>query len=442
LKELQALKARVQQLEAQVKAQGESSAQQGIDPDEFNRIRVKAESTEDNLAAQGMKGLKFSGVIDPTYLYSQRQNTSSFSFLNNFASPASGDTSFAFDNSYFGMAVLDIFKETDDGTRWHLTLAPHKSAGSNYDFPSIVHEASVSIPFDGPQKRWWAGQLPDWSGYEYYFANQNKFITHNMMFDFLAPTFYTGVGTDTTFGKWQIKTAVANLNAPRYNPKPDGSSLKSPIFSVRVDYSKGEFNGWGGALQTGKTTNNVAGGYSQLNNMELDGYFIRGDWTLQGQVNYGTQKAAAFNGGDARWWGLSGLAFYNVTPRMSVGLRADYLNNAKNGGGNFNVFFGSCADPAGGAAPVACADGRNGFGPGMVLGTDVNGNPLWQVGDPNTGANRMALALALNYAVNASTQLKFELRGDRASLPVFLNVKDGSYTKNNLLFGGSVVVSF
>jgi hypothetical protein len=254
-----------------------------------------------------------------------------------------------------------------------------------------------------------------------------------------------------TWGKWQWKTAIANMNSPRYNPDGvTGASLKSPTFSTRIDYSKGEFNGWGAALQIGKTTNNGAAinpvpANTLLQNLEVDGYFIRGDLTLQGQINYGTQKQAAFNGGDSRWWGLSGLVFYNITPQFSVGLRADYLNNRKNGGGTFNVAFdSSCLDPTDPTltATVACADGRNGFGPGMVLGTDANGNPLWQVGDPNRGVNRTALALAANYVFNQSTTFKFELRGDRADQPVFRNVTDGSYSKTNLLFATSVVVSF
>jgi hypothetical protein len=33
-------------------------------------------------------------------------------FLNN------GDARYTYDNSYFGMAVLDFEKETDSGTKW------------------------------------------------------------------------------------------------------------------------------------------------------------------------------------------------------------------------------------------------------------------------------------------------------------------------------------
>jgi hypothetical protein len=283
------------------------------------------------------------------------------------------------------------------------------------------------------QTRVWAGQLADWSGYEYYLANQTKFITHGMMFDFLAPTYYTAVGTDTTRGKWQVKTALGNMNASRNNPQADGTSLRAPVFSARVDYSKGEFDGWGSAVQAGKVVNNVAGGYSQLLNGEVDGYFIRGDVTLQGQVNFGSQKGAAFNGGDARWWGLSGLAAYKITPRFEVAARLDYLNNQRNGGGTFNIAFGT--DSAGAPAP----DGRNGFGPGMVFDA---GSGAWSVLDPNRGANRTALALAANYVLTVNTTLKAEYRIDRATQAVFQELPSGNWRKDNQVLGASAVVSF
>jgi hypothetical protein len=41
-----------------------------------------------------------------------------------------------------------------------------------------------------------------------------------------------------------------------------------------------------------------------------------------------------------------------------------------------------------------------------------------------------------------NTTFKVEYRLDRADLPVFLVVKDGTYRKTNSLFGAAVVVSF
>ncbi len=48
----------------------------------------------------------------------------------------------------------------------------------------------------------------------------------------------------------------------------------------------------------------------------------------------------------------------------------------------------------------------------------------------------------LSYAFNANTTMKTEYRLDRASLPIFLDVRDVSYKRSNHLFGTSVVVAF
>jgi Protein of unknown function (DUF3138) len=445
-KEIDLLKGQIEALQKKVESQSAApaAAAGAVDPDEFNRIKIKTESVEDNFEAAGLKGFKISGMMDPTFIYNQAQNTAGFQFLNNFSGP---DEVYSYDNGYAGMVVLDIQKETEGGNRWRLTLAPHKSAGANFNFPSIVHEATVSIPLSDLQTRLWAGQLPDWSGYEYFLPNQNKLITHGLLFDFMAPTFYTAAGLDITRGKWQVKTALGNMNLPR---KGVGPGEKTPTLSYRVDYSKGEFNGFGFAGQHGKE------GGNSVNLFEVDGYFIRGDWTVQGQVGLGAKANSAANGGRAQWWGLSGLAAYKFSPRLEGVVRADYINNNKNGGGVYGQSYGNCQlylrDSAGALvldpnsnSPILnpdttpCADGRNGFGPGMGLAADSG---LWEPLDPNKGVNRAAIALGFNYLFNPTTSFKFELRHDRASSPAFIDTRDQSYRNSNTVVGSSVVVSF
>jgi hypothetical protein len=240
-------------------------------------------------------------------------------------------------------------------------------------------------------------------------------------------------------GKWDIKAVLANMNASRRS-----SGNKTPVLAYRVDYSKGEFSGFGFAGVHGKIANLRSDDANPItgdpydtrdtmaNLIEVDGYFIRGDWTLQGQVSYGMQRKAAISADpvtgelrDARWYGASVLAAYKFTPRFEGIARLDYLNNKKNGGGLLGYSF---------------ADGRNGIGPGMV--DDGSGTNTWIVGDPEAGANRMALSLGVSYLFNQNTTFKAEYRLDRASQPVFLNVNDGSYKKSNHLFGASMVLSF
>jgi hypothetical protein len=199
-----------------------------------------------------------------------------------------------------------------------------------------------------------------------------------------------------------------------------------------VDYSRGEFQGFGFAGVHGKAPNfteNVVDPLtgevvgqpnSRVDLFEFDAYFIRGDVTMQGQVSFGQQKKASVTPSasgalrDSRWWGVSALGAYKFDPRLEGIVRLDYINNKKNGGGLLGY---------------TGADDRNGIGP------DPNG-------DPNKGANRTALSLGLSYAFNLETTFKAEYRMDRANLPVFLDVKSGNYRKTNNLFGTSVVVAF
>jgi hypothetical protein len=121
-----------------------------VSVEDFNRVSMKVEAAEDAQDASGMKGLKISGMMDPTFVYNNRQNTSGVNFLNNFNGSSGAGDSYTYYNSYFGMAMLDFQKETEGGQKWRLTLAPHKSASSGYNTSSIVHEASVSVPAGRP----------------------------------------------------------------------------------------------------------------------------------------------------------------------------------------------------------------------------------------------------------------------------------------------------
>jgi len=456
LKEIRALRDRVAELEKKVAPAAASpaaagaagaaaaapTAQWGMTPEqarELSRIGIKTESLQDNFADQGFKGLKISGQMDPTYIYNQAQNNASFVFLNG------ADARYTYDNSYFGMVVLDFEKEMEGGTKWKLTLAPERGSGSLTNSGSIVHEASVSIPLTDLQTRLWAGQIPDWTGYELTLPAGNKLITHNLLFDFMAPTNYTGAVLDLTSGKWWTRVGLANVNSTR-----NTSGNNTPALIYRVDYSKGEFDGFGFSGVHGKVANFAADGTyndptgatdadgnplqlgfasagknTMANLLEFDAYFVRGDWSLYGQVSYGEQKdAAIFNSDgvlrDARWWGLSGTAAYKVTPRLEGVFRADYVSNETNGGGLFGYSFD---DPV------------NGIGRGVLSdGSFAKGE--------STGSNRYALSFGMNYAFDENTIFKAEYRYDGADQPVFEYVKSGAFKKSNNLLGASVVVSF
>jgi opacity protein-like surface antigen len=443
--ELKAMKQRIADLEKKLAEKSGADAkptqttqekQWGMTPEQvqdFNRIAVKTEALEDSMESQGLKGLKIGGYFDPTYIYNKNQHSAGFQFLNRVS-----DDGYNYDNGYFGVASLDFQKELDGGTKLRLTLMPNRGAGSiaDPDGNSIVHEASASIPIGDLQTRFIFGQIPDWSGYEYVQGPLTKLVTRGLLLDFTEPTVYTGAGLEFIRGKWDIKAVLAN-----YNKTKNGANHKAPVLAYRVDYSKGEFNGFGFAGVHGK-----AGNFSEsaidpntlevipqddtrLDLFEIDGYFIRGDWTVQGQVGVGRQRNAsivpAADGSlrDAKWWGLSALAAYKFEPRFEGVVRADYINNKKNGGGLLQY---------------SVADDRNGIGPDPALGCA----PGALVDGCDEGANRYALAVGFNYLMTRNTTLKAEYRLDRATLPVFIDANDGSYKKSNHLLGASVVVSF
>lgn len=432
LKELRALRDKVNQLEAKLKAAeakpaAPAQAQWGMTPEqaaEFNRIAIKTESMQDSFTDQGFKGLVVSGMIDPTFIWTQTRG-GSFAFLNGFSGNG-GDLSypddlFGYDNSYFGQAMLDIQKETEDGTKWRLTLAPQKNASSGYNVGSVIHEASVSIELTDNQTRLWLGQIPDWSGYEYIWAHQQSLITHNLLFDFSIPSFYTGAALDITRGKWWTRVFLGNMNASRYD-----RDNKAPVLAYRVDYSKGEFDGFGFAGVHGKSFN------SRIDLFEVDGYYMRGDWTLQGQLGWGRLENGAANG-DASWVGVSGLVGYAFTPRLKGTVRADYVKNDKNGGG----MFGSvpvCDEDTG----LCVADGRNGFGPKMVFDDTT---ATWGADPSGKGLNRYALSMGMSYLYGMNTTFKVEYRLDGANGDAFIGV-NGNYRKTNHLLGTAVVVTF
>jgi hypothetical protein len=329
------------------------------------------------------------------------------------------------------MAVIDLQKELDNGIRLRIALAPNRGAGSAIDSGrSIVHEASVLIPLGDSQTRLLAGQIPNWSGYEAALPNQNRLITHNLLFDFTQPRALTGAGAEWVVGQWIVRGLVANIDEGFR-----ASGQKTPVIAYRVDWAKGEYRGYGFAGVHGKGPNRANGGTSggpdtTLNLFEVDAYYNGPGWTAQGQLAVGNQIGGAITPDavtgalrDSRWWGVSGLFTYRLMPRLEAMVRADYLNNSSNGGG----LYGSGADA------------RDGIGPEMI-GRGTDGRLLFRNAD--VGANRYALAVGLNYVFNANVSFKAEYRLDHATLPVFEVINDGNFRRSNHLFGAAMVLSF
>lgn len=449
----QLMKQRIEQLESQVtKLQAlveqvvnktdavASSKGPAIDGDEderqeLGRIRLKVEALEESREKSGFKDLKITGMIDPTYIYNRARNSGGFNFLGNFNNNSgTGSDIYAYDNSYFGQSRLQLDKELEGGTKFKLAIVANKSTNTG----SIIHEASVSVPLKDANTRFIAGQIPDWSGYEYYFADQNKLVSHNLLFDFAIPSFYTGAGLEFIRGPLDVKAIVANMNT--YSR---GDSKKGQVFAYRGDYTINEYSGFGFSGVEGEY-----GGYNDGNNSKwldmigVDGFYARGPITWNGHVMYGQWKNGANNGGRAQWAGFSTLLAYKFQPTLEGIVRLDYLQNSKNGGGTIATALG-CVDTLGVAAAcdattITAGDYRNGFGPTVQDALDFTNGVTTSI----KGANRTALSLGLDYSFTPNVMFKAEYRYDQATIPVFKYVKDGSFKDNNQLFGISTVLSY
>ncbi|NHZ91759.1 DUF3138 family protein [Massilia sp. CCM 8733] len=433
--ELGALKAHVQKLEAMIDQADRADQARAPEPDtsaEVARLRVKSDAADDAMETSGLKGLKISGYIDPSYIRNRNAGTSSFVFLNNNSSINGSGESFGYDNTSFGSAMLNLDKELEGGSKLRISLMPSKSTASGYNFGNLVHEASASIPLGDQSTRLLLGQIPDWSGYEYIPSTQNKLLTHNLLFDFSSANFYTGTGLQLLRGKWDSKIMFGNMNSARVN---DGGERTPGVF-YRVDYARSEFSGFGmSGTHAGFDDDDTVG---RLDLMEVDGFYTRGALNIQGQLSYGRQQATAANryGADQqRWYGFSSLVSYKVMPRLEAIARLDYIFNGTGGGGVLGATLApGCRDLAGFAAN--CPDGRNGFGPGMVLR-----GGQWFVLDPTRGANRGTLSVGTQYLLVPGVSVKGEYRYDYATARTFRTL-DGQYRRDNQVIGVSTVVSF
>jgi hypothetical protein len=429
----QLMKQRIEQLESQVtKLQAmveqvvEAKKGPAIDGDadeqqELGRIRLKVEALENSRESSGFKDLKISGMIDPTYIYNRARSSGGFNFLGNFNQDTNGtgNANYTYYNSYFGQSRLQFDKELEGGTKFKLTLVANKSTNTG----SILQEASMSVPLNGDtNSRFIAGQFPDWSGYEYYFSDQQKLISHNLLFDFAIPSFYTGAGVDITRGNLEMKGMIANMNTSNR-----GDHNKGQVLVYRGDYTINEYSGFGFSGVEGEY---AGGGDSNpskwLDMIGVDGFYTRGALTWNGHAVYGQWKHSAYNGGKAQWAGFSTLLAYKFVPTLEGVARLDYLQNDKNGGGT--VATGVLSQP----------DPLNGFGPDQAGAAAFAADPTFNV----KGANRSALSLGLDYAFNPNVMFKAEFRFDHANIPVFEYVKSGEFKSDNQMFGLSTVLSF
>lgn len=395
--------------------------------DSLGNMKLRLEALEEKMESSSFNGVSISGSIDPIYIWTSH-NKGSFNVADDYTTNAS-----TYENGGFGRILLRLEKTFENGSVWSLGLSTHKG------FNGIVDKAKVSFPLS-ESATFFAGMITDWSGYEYGEPEVNKLITHNLHFDYLAPSFYTGAGVEIAAGDLTHKVMVGNMNKSATS-KSDRNS--APVLAYRADWSQGDSDpfsvgyGIGGSAHIGYLEN--GGDKNRFTLAEIDFYSINGAIEYTGQFAAGKMQRSAYGMGDdgqqkeATWAGVSGQVLYRTSPALALIARADYIKNDSNGGG---VFWSN-------AVATGAGDDLNGFGVPMTWDAD---SESW-VADGTKGVNRFALSIGANYTVNENTQVKFEVRHDWADGKVFGDNYDADlvatdYTKSRNLFGLGVVVSF
>jgi hypothetical protein len=427
--------------------------------------QLKVDSLTDAANTGPIAGLSVTGYIDPTYVYNRAPGTSSFLFANH-------ESAYNYFNSTFGDLYLDIKKTFGVGPMApsaEITLMPnrgngitlltneHGNIGNN-----LLNTAVINVPITA-ETTLVAGLIPSFGGYEVQQSNQMLTLTHNLLYDFSDPGSYIGIGANYTSGNWAWKFFLGNEQYRTYGSVTQTgtnafcdtitTSNKIPPFTARADYTWSSALDIGGSFNIGRQTLSASAATDSNGNPipvtygpggqasssagyyvfgELDAPYTLADVQYNAEVDYGQQQRAAFNGGNAQWYGLSLLAHrkFNMPGlgRMGATARYDLLVDSKNGGGGGGIVLGGNG-----------MDSANGFGIGAdcLAASQANGG----LGFECKGANRQDVALDLLFYPTQQITVNVEYRHDWANKNVFLR-NDGSYTKSNDLIATQFIYSF
>jgi outer membrane murein-binding lipoprotein Lpp len=453
--QLAAMQAKVDTLEKQVQAQNDA-----LSPDDAAEMKesvanqqLKVDSLETAATEGPLAGLSVTGYMDPTFMYNRNSGSSSFEFANR-------TTSYNYDNSTIGDVYLDIKKTFGQGPTApsaEVVIMPSRGAGTTVLYSekgqdnSILNSAQITYPLND-QYSIIAGLMAGFGGYDVLQSNQMVTITHNLLYDFSDPGNFVGAGFTWSHGDWATKFLISNeQNHTRGNnvATANGTSANNtPTVNGRVDYTYSSAIDLGGSVTLGRqtlptgssTSATCATGtygyqcsstnpYSGFYYGEFDATYNLNDVLLNAELSYGEQQKAAFNGGDAEWYGLSLQAHekWNTASlgRMGATLRYDYMNDSKNGGGGGTIALNGYSQ--------AGVDSANGWG--------VNPDCYASNGLSCKGANRQEVTTDLLFYPTDQLTLKFEARYDWASQAVFVR-NDGSYGSNNVTIGAQMVYAF
>ncbi|MCA7928179.1 DUF3138 family protein [Burkholderia cepacia] len=417
---------------------------------------LKVDSLQEAATTGPLAGLSITGYVDPVYLFNRAQRTSGFQFLNH--DPGAYD----YFNSTIGDVYLDIKKTFGVGPMApsaEVVIQPNRGFGNVFSNShggvgnNIVTQAVVTVPLS-TTRTFEIGMMPSLAGYEVQPSTQMLTLTHGLLYDFSEPGNLIGVGLkgsnaamtrfwQVVIGNEVLRTAGAIANAANNTTKTNWT----PTITARFDNATSTAFDFGISGMLGRQSLfspcATAGGYGYQCNgssptglykyVEADVTYTHDKTQVNAQVDYGELQKGAWNGGTARWYGMSLLGHTKWTQawvgRMGATLRFDYLNNTSNGGGGTNIQYGL----AGGNPSV---NGSSGFGidPACFQGSSTNGTEC-------KGAQRYAITADLLFYPTQQITVKLEYRHDAANHPVFLK-SNGTYARSNDLAGMQFIYSF
>lgn len=481
--ELDELKAELQQLQAEVKqlkaqqttTQAQVQQQQAAVPaaaasttpamtqddvdgmkQSIASLQLKTDSIDKTVNEGGIAGLSVTGYLDPVYVYNFGQKSGGFQFVNH-------NGTYNYDGSTFGDVYLDIKKTFGAGAlapSAEISIMPNRGNGATLlatddgsnSFMNIINTAVINMPID-MSTTFVAGLMSSFGGYEYQLSTLMPTLTHNLLYDFSDPGSYVGAGINYSTGNWAWKFMLANeqyrtkgattqvdTNATTGQAKFETNN--TPTFTTRLDYtwSSSIDLGWSGNIgrQSLATASTCASGfgyqcgsndpYSNYYFTEADLTYTWADTTINAEVDLGKQQNAAFNGGNAQWWGVSVLGlqkWHAESGQFGTAARIDYMNDQKNGGGGGGVVLSDSG-----------IDGHNGFG----ISQNCLANST-SAGADCKGANRADIALDFIWYVTDQATLKIEYRHDWSSEDTFIK-SDGTYAKSNDMLGTQFIYAF
>lgn len=342
-----------------------------------------------------LSGITISGYIDPTYIYNRQQNIASFFF-------ADKNAPYTFYHSTFGDVFLDVNKKFAGGSSVDIQIMPNRGYGAGVD--SIINAAYFTVPVTDKFSVI-GGQMPAWDGYEPQASTGMYAVTHNLLYDFSEPGFFTGAGGQYATGPYTIQMLIANTWNSAFN-----TSFREPTLQYRFSVAPTSSFSYGlyGTIGKIPSANPNVGATTRYFN-DLDATYSSGPLTLSGQFDHGYQDRGAANGQAAEWYGFSLLGNYKFMPIVGATVRYDYLDDTKNGGHIVN-------------------DPQDGF--------------ITDPTDPNAGTRRQAITTALLfYPVNHLT-VKLEYRHDWANIAAFQSATTGTFHKSDDTIAAQFLFAF